>query len=113
MAALVARFGIAEAIRLFYHESRPFTALGISHLINDSTYSFPSGHTIFLFALGAATNFFNKKLAYFIYASALLIGFARVAGGVHYPSDIVGGIVLGAATGVCVYLAAQKFIFRR
>ena len=94
-AALVARFGLAEVIRHFYHHDRPYVAIaGLSHLLTDNAYSFPSGHTIFLFALGAAAHFFNKKLAYFLYASGLLIGLARVAAGVHYPSDILGGIVL-------------------
>lgn len=102
-AALFARFGIASFIRLFIHRPRPFLALSLSHLINDSTYSFPSGHTIFMFALATAVFFFNRKLAYFLYASGLLIGLARVAGGVHYPSDIVGGIVLGIATSIALH----------
>lgn len=113
-AAIIARFGLAEVIRHFYHHDRPYVAIaGLSHLLTDTAYSFPSGHTIFLFALGAAAHFFNKKLAYFLYASGLLIGIARVAAGVHYPSDIVGGIVLGMTTGACVYLLVKKLLFSR
>jgi membrane-associated phospholipid phosphatase len=108
-AAIIARFGLAEAIRYFYHHERPFVALGVSHLITDTAYSFPSGHAVFIFALGAAAHFFNKKLAYFLYVSGLIIGFARVAAGVHYPSDILGGIVLGVAVGASSYLLAKKF----
>src|SRR6185436_9228936 len=69
-AAIVARLGVTEVIRHFYHNDRPYTAIaGLSHLINDTASSFPSGHTIFIFALAAAAHFFNKKLAYFLYAS--------------------------------------------
>lgn len=111
IAALIARFGVAEIIRYFYHHDRPYVAIaGLPHLLTDNAYSFPSGHTIFLFALGAVSHFFNKKLAYFLYVSGLVIGLARVAAGVHYPSDIVGGIIIGAATGVCVYLLAERFL---
>jgi undecaprenyl-diphosphatase len=104
-SALVARFGVASIIRFFYHMPRPFVALSLpQHLINDTAYSFPSGHTIFIFALATVTYFFNKKLAYFLYVSGFLIGLARIAGGVHYPSDILGGIVLGVIVGVIFYL---------
>lgn len=111
-AAFFARFGLAEVIRYFYHHERPFVALGVSHLITDTAYSFPSGHAIFIFALGAATHFFNKKLAYFLYASGLLIGIARIAGGVHYPSDILGGAVLGLITGAVVCWVAKRYLAR-
>ncbi|MEK7178114.1 MAG: phosphatase PAP2 family protein, partial [Patescibacteria group bacterium] len=109
LSAIIARFGIASFIRFFYHRPRPFLALGLPHLITDNAYSFPSGHTIFLFALATATYFFNKKLAYFLYFSGAVIGFARVAGGVHYPSDILGGAVLGALTGFVVYKSWEKY----
>lgn len=109
LAGVIARGGLTELIRYFYHHDRPFVALNISHLLTDDAYSFPSGHTIFLFALGAATYFFNKKLAYFIFASGLVIGLARVAAGVHYPSDILGGAVLGIFVGVCVYQLGRNF----
>jgi undecaprenyl-diphosphatase len=110
-SALVARFGVASIIRFFYHRPRPFVALFLSqHLINDTAYSFPSGHAIFIFALATVTYFFNKKLAYFLYISGLLIGLARIAGGVHYPSDILGGIALGIVVGVISNLLFRKVL---
>lgn len=113
LSAIIARFGVASFIRLFYHRPRPFLALSLPHLLNDTAYSFPSGHTIFLFALATATYFFNKKLAYFLYISGAIIGLARVAGGVHYPSDILGGAVLGILTGIVVYKLYEKFFRSR
>ncbi len=112
LGALIARFGVATFIRHFYHHERPYIAIaGLSHLLSDSAYSFPSGHTIFMFALAACTHFFNKKLAYYLYASGLVIGMARIAAGVHYPSDILGGIVIGMVTGAIVYLICSKIIY--
>jgi len=107
--ALIARFGVAEAIRLFYHRLRPFLALNTTHLFTDYAYSFPSGHTIFMFALAMATWYFNKKLSYFLFASGLLIGLARVAGGVHYPTDIIGGIILGILSGITIHYASSLY----
>ncbi len=103
VGALFARFGVAEIIRLFYHRPRPYVALHLPHLLSDTSYSFPSGHTIFLFALATGVYGTNRKLAYWLYASGVLIGAARVAAGVHYPSDILGGAILGVCTGYAVY----------
>jgi undecaprenyl-diphosphatase len=47
--------------------------------------------------------FVNKRLAYFLYTAGLIVGIARVAGGVHYPSDILGGIILGIIIGFVTY----------
>ena len=103
LAGLLARFGVAELIRHLYHRPRPFVALHVPHLLTDASYSFPSGHTIFLFALGTLLLLVHKRLGYFFLVSGFLVGLARVAGGVHYPSDIIGGMILGAATGLLVY----------
>ena len=109
LSASVARFGVGSLIRFFYHHPRPFITLSLAHLINDNTYSFPSGHTIFMFGLATATYFFNKKLAYFLYASGLVIGLARIVGGIHYPSDILGGIMLGILIGFIVYKLWKRY----
>jgi undecaprenyl-diphosphatase len=102
LGALVARFFIGSSIRFFYHRPRPFLALHIPHLLTETSYSFPSGHTIFLFALATGIWFVNKKQSYVLFVLALLVGLARVAAGVHYPSDIAGGIILGVLTAVLV-----------
>jgi undecaprenyl-diphosphatase len=106
VGALIASFvayGVVDIVRLFYHHVRPFIAFTIPHLLTDSAYSFPSAHTAVLFALATATYFFNKKFAYFIFVAGLIVGIARVAGGVHYPSDILGGMIFGIATSGILY----------
>lgn len=108
VSALAARFVVAEIIRFFYHHPRPFVELGSPHLITDLSYSFPSGHAIFMFALATAVYFFNKRLALWFYIAAVCTGIARVAAGVHYPSDILGGAVLGVATSVVLHLLYMR-----
>ena len=62
-------------------------------------YSFPSNHSLNNFA--AAFFFYklypNLKIPLFIAAS--LIALSRVYLGVHYPSDILGGAIIGSAIG--------------
>ncbi len=101
--AIIARFGIEPSIHFFYYRPRPFVALQIPHLITDTTSSFPSGHTIFIFALATGLLFVNRRVAYAFFAAGLIVGLARIAGGVHYPSDILGGAVLGVFVVVVVH----------
>jgi undecaprenyl-diphosphatase len=108
LASFVARFAVVSSFRFFYENPRPYLALSLSHLLESTTNSFPSGHTITIFSLAGAAWFFNRKLSWFLIVAGLFVGAARVAGGVHYPSDILGGVVLGLLTGAIVY----KFLTR-
>ena len=99
LVGLVARFTAIPALHALFHRPRPFVALQVPHLLFESSYSFPSGHTVFVCAIATALCSFNKKLALFVYLSAIVIGSARIMGGVHYPSDILGGVVVGIVTG--------------
>lgn len=109
--ALVARFGVAEAIRFFYHRPRPFVYHNIDRLFSESSYSFPSGHAIFFFALAAGVYHYNHKVGNWLFALAVLITVARVVAGVHYPSDILAGAVLGIITSYLFIKVVKRFKF--
>lgn len=57
--------------------------------------SFPSGHTATAFALAMAVAYLWPRWRVVTWAFAILIGISRLAIGAHYPSDIMGGAVLG------------------
>lgn len=61
-------------------------------------YSFPSGHTLVAFE----TYFFlhRERYAWIFLVLAILIAVSRMALMVHYPTDILGGIILGAVVGL-------------
>ncbi len=61
--------------------------------LND--YSFPSGHTLASFESATAIFIFNKKWGIPALVLASLIAFSRIYLYVHYPTDVLGGIVLG------------------
>lgn len=103
-AALVARFGIAELIRFFYDRPRPFEAIeGVRQLVfRDGGGSFPSGHAVFYFAIAAVVSRYYPKTSILFFLAALNLSVARVQTGLHWPSDIVGGAVIGIAVGLLV-----------
>ena len=86
--------------------TRPFDVnTSVSILINKPRdFSFPSGHTAVSFAVVAALFFSGeKKLWKISLVAAVLIAFSRLYLYVHYPTDILGGIVAGILAGYIGY----------
>lgn len=66
-------------------------------------FSFPSGHTAVSFAVTSALYFCENKIWIPSALLSLLIAFSRMYLYVHYPSDILGGVVLGVLVGKLAY----------
>lgn len=99
LSSLLARGIIAESVKFFYARPRPFSALGIIPLITDvSNGSMPSGHAALFFALGFSVFYFNKLWGWRFLAAAAIIGFFRIFAGIHWPSDILAGALIGIAS---------------
>ena len=75
--------------------------------------SFPSGHTATSFACATVLSFFVPRAAPAFYLLALAIGFSRIYVGVHWPLDVLGGIVLGVAVGLAVTALLRRGAGRR
>ena len=101
-AVLLARGIITPLIRFFIHRPRPFAVLPVRALFFDSSWSLPSGHAAFFFALAAAVYAYDKKIGTTLFLVSALIGVGRIAAGVHYPTDILAGLLVGLASGYAV-----------
>jgi len=67
-------------------------------LVPSDKFSFPSGHTAAAFVMAALSNYYYPEFGVVAFSLATIIGSSRVLLGVHYPTDIVAGFVLGLSS---------------
>lgn len=97
-------------LKEFFARPRPCNALAdvITPLGCTGSFSFPSNHSLNNFA---AAMFFYRlfpRLKWILFVTASLVAISRVYLGLHYPSDILGGAVLGLAFG---YIFASAILY--
>jgi len=108
-SVVLSRLVITELIRLVWHRSRPFVDYQVNQLLEHSASgSFPSGHTAGLFALAAVVYFFNKKFGIAFFIISFFIGLARIFTGIHFPLDILCGIVVGVLSAIIIQFLIKK-----
>lgn len=80
---------------------RPCNVLPDVNILASCTgsYSFPSSHAVNNFTIALLLLRIYPKLKWILLVSAFLIAFSRPYCGVHYPSDILGGAVIGSTIG--------------
>lgn len=72
-------------------------------------YSFPSGHTGASFAAVTALYLWKERYWYLALIPAILIAFSRMYLYVHFPTDILGGIVVGVVSGFLAFGCVRLF----
>lgn len=86
--------------------------------VSADTFSFPSGHaTIVSAGLATVSIMFRgnvKRTILFVGLAfeAALVCFSRIYVGVHYPLDVVGGILLGTGFSFLIVGLTQSFVFK-
>lgn len=88
------------------HELYPF----IEKLGSGGSPSFPSGHTADAFAFAMGISLFWRKWTFIIpvFFWAALVGYSRMCLGVHFPSDVLAGAVIGVICALATYWIFSK-----
>ncbi len=101
-------------LKPFFERIRPFESIPhVLQLAGADGYSFPSNHAANTFTAATVVTFFNRKAGFWLLGLAALISFSRVYCGVHYPLDVLGGAVIGAAFGLLIVFVYRNVEWKK
>ena len=106
---------ISESISAVFVRQRPFVAVsGVKLLVpHGADGGMPSHHMVFMATLITTVYFYEKRCAAILAVLTILTGVARVVAGIHYPSDILVGVVVGVAVAYLYRWSLQKFFNKK
>lgn len=102
-------FAAVSFFRRRFNAPRPYECCAIAPLIarDGAGKSFPSRHAFSAFAIAASWFAASAPVAVVLLVAAVVLAICRVLGGVHFPRDVVVGVLIGSATGaLAAFLAA-------
>ena len=106
-AALGLNIILTTGLKYSFNRQRPFVQYpnDIVKRTDVGAYSFPSGHTSCAFATATALTLSTKKwyVAVPSYLYACGVGYSRMRLGVHFPTDVLGGMVVGIGSSLLVW----------
>ncbi len=104
----------SSVLKHLFERPRPCKVLENVRLLVGCTdsFSFPSSHAVNNFAAAMFFTFFYKHLKWILFSVALLMALSRIFVGVHYPSDILGGALIGIFIGYTLALI-YNFILKK
>src|SRR5215831_9391426 len=90
---------------------RPFLTLSDVHCLigKGGSFSMPSSHAANWFAATLITAVYYRRSLWFMLPMALLVSYSRVYNGVHYPSDVLIGALIGAGSAGAVLWVTDSF----
>jgi len=104
---------LGRLIAAFYFDPRPFVTGHFAPLIpHDPDNGFPSDHTLLSSAIAMTVTLRDRRFGLVLWPLALLVGLARIASGLHSPTDVIGSFVLAICAGFAADRVARR-IFRR
>jgi membrane-associated phospholipid phosphatase len=113
LAATALNAGLTTALKYTINRKRPFiTYPDITRKSPAGSPSFPSGHTSGAFATATSLSLDYPKWYIIVpsFAWAGTIGYSRMHLGVHYPSDVLAGAVIGAGSAWVTHIVNKKLI---
>ena len=109
-ASITLTLGLTAGLKFATNRTRPYITYPIlDNVVDENTPSFPSGHTSMAFSTATSLSLAFPK--WYIIAPTYLwagaVSYSRMHLGVHYPTDVLGGAIIGAGTSYLCYKANE------
>jgi undecaprenyl-diphosphatase len=112
VAAGLANEFVVEPLKAWAQRPRPYVAFPEIALLRvgkgNPQGSMPSAHALNLAMLAVVTGWYYQRSLAVVVPIALAVGFSRIYNGVHYPSDVLAGMALGAATAIVTLVLLDR-----
>ncbi|HEY4787426.1 MAG TPA: phosphatase PAP2 family protein [Bacteroidales bacterium] len=115
----------ADLVKNTVHRPRPTHTPAIENMVHvlkapdgreyrGGSYGFVSSHASNCFAVAFFVSLFfaRRWLTIVMFCWAVLVCYSRIYLGVHYPGDILGGVIIGSAVGIGMFYL-ERFVYRK
>jgi undecaprenyl-diphosphatase len=103
--------GFSGALGSLFYRDRPFVAHAVNQLISHPiNASFPSDHATGAFVIASTIWIVHRRIGWIWIVLAAGIALSRVWVGVHYPSDVLAGALIGMASSAVVHAVFTHFL---
>jgi undecaprenyl-diphosphatase len=112
--ALALAYGAARIAGLFFSHIQPFAAEGFAPLIaHEVDNSFPSDHSALAGALAGVASVYNRGLGILLWILAAAVAAGRMLAGLHYPVDVIAGLLVGGVSAAAAFYAIHLYFSAR
>jgi undecaprenyl-diphosphatase len=97
-------------LKFLINRARPYETIESARLLTPHEYdpSFPSCHVEMSFLASTVISRFHPEYAKYLYAFSFIVALSRVYVGVHFPGDVVAGMILGIIIGKVMIMMAER-----
>ncbi len=101
---------ITYPLKFLIDRPRPYEIIDSARLLTPAEYdpSFPSGHAEMSFVAATVVSRFHPEYAKYLYAFSFIVVLSRVYVGVHYPGDVLAGVIIGIMIGRGMLIVAER-----
>lgn len=104
LGGLALAYTLGRIAGLFFYHEQPYSVFNYTPLIpHEIDNSFPSDHALIAGVLAGIASLYNRAFGLLMWILALGVAAGRMLAGVHYPVDVVVGLVLGGLSAAAAH----------